>query len=214
MPDLSHDPYAALPAVASFELTSDDVSDGERLPVAQLADYAGGTDTSPQLSWSGFPAGTRSFAVTVLDPDAPTAIGYWHWAVLNLPMSTTELATDAGSGDASALPAGALSLRNDAGTWTILALSAEIGSATAVPGSQERILAIDTGKLEQRVHVDQEDGIDWHRVALTSDAGHPLPTRLWLGTLPGTGDQRVPLDGTMNQDTFVRVILPVKPAGN
>src|SRR5690349_19205465 len=113
MPDYSYDPYAALPAVADFTLKSEDVADGERLPVAQMADYAGGQDLAPQLSWTGFPDATRSFAVTVFDPDAPTASGYWHWAVANLPPATTSLPTGAGD-DGVPLPAGALALRNDA----------------------------------------------------------------------------------------------------
>lgn len=113
----SPDPYALLSQVAEFRVTSQDVSDGAMLPKAQVSGLmgAGGEDISPQLAWSGFPAGTRSFAVTCYDPDAPTGSGFWHWAVANLPVDTTELSADAGNPGAGLLPRSALVLRNDAG---------------------------------------------------------------------------------------------------
>ncbi|POX85882.1 YbhB/YbcL family Raf kinase inhibitor-like protein [Mycobacterium kansasii] len=109
------DPYAALPELPSFSLTSDSVTNGQPLRTAQVSGImgAGGQDASPQLSWSGFPKETRSFAVTVYDPDAPTLSGFWHWAVANLPAEVTELPEDAGAGNE--LPGGALTLVNDAG---------------------------------------------------------------------------------------------------
>lgn len=112
-----YDPYAALPQVPDFTVTSTDIADGERLAAPQVSGImdAGGQDVSPQLSWSGFPEGTRSFAVTVYDPDAPTASGFWHWAVFDLPVTTTSLDTGAGDDDGSTLPDGAVTLPNDAG---------------------------------------------------------------------------------------------------
>ena len=109
------DPYAALPKLPSFSLTSDSVTNGQPLRRAQVSGImgAGGEDASPHLSWSGFPPQTRSFAVTVYDPDAPTLSGFWHWAVANLPAEVTELPE--GAGDGRELPGGALTLVNDAG---------------------------------------------------------------------------------------------------
>jgi len=105
-------PYDAIGAVPSFELTSTDVSDGAELAEPQLSGKMGprGDDRSPQLSWSGFPTETRSFVVTMFDPDAPTPSGFWHWSVANLPAAVIALEPGAADGG---LPEGAVQLRND-----------------------------------------------------------------------------------------------------
>lgn len=107
------DPLARFGAVPQFTLTSADMTDGAPLFAAQFGVDAGGSGQSPQLSWSGFPPETRSFAITVYDPDAPTGSGFWHWAVANLPVSLTSLPTDAGSPSSEALPPEALVLPNE-----------------------------------------------------------------------------------------------------
>jgi Raf kinase inhibitor-like YbhB/YbcL family protein len=107
MSDRDYDPYARLDPVPSFTVTSDDVVDGQPLPAALFGADAGGEDRSPQLSWSGAPAGTKSFAVTLYDPDAPTGSGFWHWAVADIPVGVTSLAAGAPA------PEGATVLKND-----------------------------------------------------------------------------------------------------
>ncbi len=106
------DPYPLLPAVQSFALTSDDVTDGRPLSDGQVNAHG---DTSPHLAWSGAPAGTQSFVVTCFDPDAPTVSGFWHWVAVDIPADVTELATGAGASD-DTLPRPAFHVRNDGGT--------------------------------------------------------------------------------------------------
>src|SRR4051812_49455856 len=111
-------PFARLPEVPSFTLTSTTVEDGKPFAAPQysgLFGVAGGRDASPQLAWSGAPEGTKSYAVTVYDPDAPTGSGFWHWAVADIPATVTELPEGAGDDIGSGLPEGALQLPNDAG---------------------------------------------------------------------------------------------------
>jgi Raf kinase inhibitor-like YbhB/YbcL family protein len=106
------DPYDFLPELPTFVLESDDLVEGGRLADAQASGMfgvPGGEDRSPHLRWHGFPESTRSFAVTMYDPEAPTLSGFWHWAMCDIPASVTELAAGAPP------PEGAVLLRNDAG---------------------------------------------------------------------------------------------------
>jgi Raf kinase inhibitor-like YbhB/YbcL family protein len=102
-------------SASAFELRSTDVSEGKMLSGAHV--YSGfgcsGENLSPALSWTRAPAGTKSFALTVYDPDAPTGSGWWHWIVYDMPPATTSLAR--GIGHTSALPEGAIEARNDFG---------------------------------------------------------------------------------------------------
>ena len=150
-------PYENLPPAASFSLTSSDLKEGEKLAMPQVSGVfgAGGQDTSPQLSWSGFPSGTKSFVVTMVDPEAPTVSGFWHWAVVNIPANVTQLPTGAGDEYGAGLPPGAFQLPNDARTKRY------VGAGPPEGTGKHRyifaVLAIDAEKIE----IDEEATPAW-----------------------------------------------------
>src|SRR6478609_9150767 len=105
-------------AAASFRLASADIKPGATIAAEQTFNGFGcsGQNISPALEWSGAPKDTKSFAVLVHDPDAPTGgAGWWHWLVYNIPATTTKLPKGAGKADGSALPQGAASAVTDYG---------------------------------------------------------------------------------------------------
>ncbi|GIF05233.1 YbhB/YbcL family Raf kinase inhibitor-like protein [Actinoplanes siamensis] len=143
-----NDPFARHPEAATFTVTSTTVADGATFGSAQMSGIfgvPGGQDVSPQLSWSGAPEGTKSYVVTVYDPDAPTQSGFWHWAVADIPAGTTSLPEGAGDDSGAALPEGAFQLPNDA------RLSRFIGAAPPAGHGAHRyfitVHALDTEKI-------------------------------------------------------------------
>lgn len=115
--------FTALAAVSmsasatEFRLYSPDVeNDGE---IDSSFEYDGfgcsGDNQSPELRWENAPDGTRSFAISVHDPDAPTGSGWWHWRVINIPSDVNHLAANAGATDGSNMHEGAVQIRNDYG---------------------------------------------------------------------------------------------------
>jgi Raf kinase inhibitor-like YbhB/YbcL family protein len=109
----------ATPALAAgkFTLESADVKPGGQLTDQQVFNGFGcsGANVSPQLAWKNAPKDTKSFVVTVYDPDAPTGSGWWHWVVFDIPATAKELPQGAGSGKAP-LPEGAKQGRTDFGS--------------------------------------------------------------------------------------------------
>jgi Raf kinase inhibitor-like YbhB/YbcL family protein len=112
---LSTSPPAAAPA--GFIVTSPGLADGATVPTAMVFSGQGctGGNISPELDWKGAPAGAESFAVTMHDPDAPRAGGFWHWVVFDIPAKATGLAEGAGDPARELLPAAAVAGRNDFG---------------------------------------------------------------------------------------------------
>jgi len=112
----------ALASVAYAEplkLASPDIKPNGMIAEEQVFNGFGcsGKNVSPALSWSGAPKGTKSFALLVHDPDAPTGgAGWWHWLVVNIPASVSELKKDAGKADGSNLPPGAQQVTTDFGS--------------------------------------------------------------------------------------------------
>jgi Raf kinase inhibitor-like YbhB/YbcL family protein len=103
----------------AFTLSSADISSAAPIPSAFVFNQAGctGGNLSPELHWQGTPSATRSFAVTVFDPDEKiTGSGWWHWVVYNLPASLNHIPRGAGVVDSKLLPSGAIQGRSDLGT--------------------------------------------------------------------------------------------------
>jgi Raf kinase inhibitor-like YbhB/YbcL family protein len=140
---------ANVAAAAPFTLTSPDLPKGK--PISENFVFSGfgcnGKNLSPALRWANAPAGTKSFALLVHDPDAPTGgAGWWHWLVLNLAIDSTGLAQGVGTQDGKQLPLGALQINTDFG-------SAGWGGPCPPPGDKPHrynftIYALKTEKLE------------------------------------------------------------------
>lgn len=101
-------------------ITSENFKEGEFLGIQHVLSEGygfgcNGNNLSPQLSWTNVPEGTKSFAVTCFDPDAPTGSGFWHWVVVNIPPTVTSLPLGAGDPASGKMPAGALEVRTDFG---------------------------------------------------------------------------------------------------
>lgn len=121
----------------AFTLTSNDFKDGDVLPDAHV--QAKG-NTSPHLAWSGAPEGTKSFAITLFDPDAPTGSGFWHWTVANIPADVSEIPAG------GPVPSGAVEGRTDFG-------APGFGGAAPPPGHGPHryiftVFAVDTETLD------------------------------------------------------------------
>ncbi len=121
----------------TFTLTSNDIRDGGGLPDGQVKARG---NTSPHLRWSDAPEGTKSYAVTCYDPDAPTGSGFWHWTVANIPADVTELPTG------GPMPAGSVEGRTDYG-------ETGFGGAAPPPGHGPHryiftVFAVDTETLD------------------------------------------------------------------
>ena len=105
------------PAAAALALRSPEVTPGSAIALDLVYDQSGchGGNTSPALAWTHAPAGTRSFAVLMLDPDAPGGV-WWHWAVFDIPAAVSSLQADAGNPTRHLLPRGAVQVHNDFGS--------------------------------------------------------------------------------------------------
>jgi Raf kinase inhibitor-like YbhB/YbcL family protein len=139
---------AATANAAGFTLSSPTIKPNSTLSQDQVFNSFGctGKNISPALKWSGAPKDTKSFAVTVYDPDAPTGSGWWHWVTYNIPASVTELPQGAGEAGGAQLPKGAMQGKTDFG-------SAAFGGACPPPGDKPHhyiftVFALKTDKID------------------------------------------------------------------
>ena len=103
----------AAPAHAEMSLSLPGISEDGFAPDQVLSGFGcEGANLSPELVWSDAPPETKSFIVSIHDPDAPTGSGFWHWSSFNIPATVTRLAEGAGSASGG-MPAGAVMARND-----------------------------------------------------------------------------------------------------
>lgn len=102
----------ATQAHAALRVYSETLQEGMAMPKAQQANIFGcdGGNQPPQIAWEGAPEGTRSFALSMYDPDAPTGSGFWHWMIINLPAQSRSLPADP-----AAYPEKAQKIKNDGG---------------------------------------------------------------------------------------------------
>lgn len=135
-------------ATIVLNVTSQTFKNGERLPHSVLFSGmgVGGGNRSPQLSWSGAPAGVKSYAIILHDPDAPTGTGFFHWVLFNIPGSVTELPEDTGNSSGKNLPSGAVHGHTDFGVH-------HYGGPAPPPGHGPHhyhfmVYALDTPKLD------------------------------------------------------------------
>jgi Raf kinase inhibitor-like YbhB/YbcL family protein len=107
--------FAGIAVAGEFTLKSDQI--GGQLTIDQVASVFGcsGKNISPQLKWMNAPKNTKSFGLTVYDPDAPTGSGWWHWVIFNIPADTMELVTDAGNPEKRLAPKGSVQSVTDYG---------------------------------------------------------------------------------------------------
>ena len=100
-----------------FKVTSPQIKENQMISNDQVFNGFGcsGRNISPEISWSGAPKETKSFAITVYDPDAPTGSGFWHWVVFDIPANINELITNAGNVKLNLAPKGAIQSKTDYG---------------------------------------------------------------------------------------------------
>jgi Raf kinase inhibitor-like YbhB/YbcL family protein len=126
----------------NFTVTSSLFRDGDTMPMSMVHQWAGGQNTSPDLSWTGAPAGAVSYALSMYDPDAPTTVGFVHWLLFNIDPSVTSLA--AGAGAAGSNPQGSGMGYTDFG-------NSDYGGAAPPPGDAPHHYIFTIYALDQRL---------------------------------------------------------------